>query len=85
MGFYLSWLVVGLIVGWAFKTFIPGRRSLLPAVVAGIVGAFAGGWLANTFGKAPVLGASIMAAMLGATVFSGVLTAYQLRQTRALT
>ena len=83
MAFYLSWLAVGLIVGWAFKTFIPGQRSLIPAVVSGIVGAFVGGWAANTFGKAPVLGASIMGAMLGATLFSGVLAAYQLRQNRA--
>lgn len=83
MNFFLAWLVTGAIVGWAFKTFVPGQRALVPALVLGIVGAFVGGWLANAYGKAPVLGPSIMGAVLGAAVFSGILLAYQLRQKRA--
>jgi len=84
MSFFLAWLVTGAIVGWAFKTFVPGQRALVPAIVLGIVGAFVGGWLANAYGKAPVaLGPSIMGALLGATVFSAILLVYQLRQKKA--
>lgn len=83
MNFYLAWLVTGVIIGWVFKTFIPGERSLLPAIVSGVVGSFVGGWLTNAFGKAAVLGPSVMGAVLGATLFSGILFAYQMRQKRA--
>ncbi|MGH2454221.1 MAG: GlsB/YeaQ/YmgE family stress response membrane protein [bacterium] len=83
MNFFLAWLVTGAIVGWAFKTFVPGQRALVPSLVLGVVGAFVGGWLANAYGKAPVLGPSIMGAVLGAAVFSAILLGYQLRQKRA--
>ncbi len=83
MNFVLAWLVVGGVVGWAFKALVPGQRGTLPAIILGIVGAFVGGWLANTFGKAPVLGPSVMGAVLGATLSSAILLAYELRQKRA--
>lgn len=83
MNFYLAWLAVGLVTGWAFKTFVPGQRALLPALVLGVIGSFVGGLLANSLGKAAVLGPSVMGAVLGATLFSAVLLVYQLRQNRA--
>jgi uncharacterized membrane protein YeaQ/YmgE (transglycosylase-associated protein family) len=83
MNFFLAWLLVGVVIGWAFKRFVPGERATLPAVVLGVIGAFVGGLLANSMGKAAVLGPSVMAAVLGATLFSAVLLAYQMRQRRA--
>jgi len=83
MNFYLAWLVVGLVIGWAFKAFVPGQRALLPAVVLGVIGSFVGGMLANSLGRAAVLGPSVMGAVLGATLLSAVLLVYQLRQNRA--
>ena len=84
MTFYLAWLIVGVIVGWGFKTFVPGARSsLTTAIVLGVIGAVVGGLLTNAYGKAAVLGPSVMGAALGAVVFSALLTFYQSRQRRA--
>jgi uncharacterized membrane protein YeaQ/YmgE (transglycosylase-associated protein family) len=50
MGF-LWWIVVGLIAGWLTGKIMPGPgRGVLMDIIAGLLGALAGGFLMSTFG-----------------------------------
>lgn len=69
----LLFLVVGLLAGW-IASMIMGTNSsqgMLMDIVLGVLGAFIGGFLMNSFGQAGVTGFnlySIVVATLGAVV-----------------
>jgi len=70
---FLSWVIVGIIAGWLAKMVIPGEgpRGVLGDLVIGIVGAIAGGWIFNYFGRPGATGVnigSIVVAFVGAVV-----------------
>ncbi len=75
----IAWLVVGLIAGFiASKVVNHTGEGVILDIVLGIVGAFVGGWLFNTFGHAGVNGLnlySVFVAVVGAVV---VLSVYHL-------
>lgn len=73
----ILFLVVGLLAGW-IASMIMGTNSsqgMLMDVVLGILGAFVGGFLMNSFGAAGVTGFnfySIVVATLGAVVLIAI-------------
>jgi uncharacterized membrane protein YeaQ/YmgE (transglycosylase-associated protein family) len=54
----LSWIVMGLIVGWLAKAIMPGRDpgGLIVTMLIGIAGAFIGGFIGSFLGFGPVTG-----------------------------
>ena len=69
----LAWLVLGLLAGWIGSMIVNRGRGegLLLDIVLGVVGAFVGGFLFNTFGQAGVTGLnlySMLVAVVGAVV-----------------
>jgi uncharacterized membrane protein YeaQ/YmgE (transglycosylase-associated protein family) len=70
----LTWIIVGAIAGWLAGKVTKGSGfGLLGDIVVGILGAFAGGWLAGTFFNVPnaISGfnlTTIIVAFLGAVV-----------------
>ncbi len=68
----LAWLVLGLISGFiASKIVNHTGEGVILDIVLGIVGAFVGGWLFNTFGHTGVTGLNIYSmfvAVVGAVV-----------------
>jgi len=68
----LAWLILGLISGFiASKLVNKTGEGVILDIVLGVVGAFAGGWLFNTFGQAGVTGLNIysmLVAVVGAVV-----------------
>lgn len=69
----LSWIVMGLIVGFLAKFIMPGKDpgGLIVTILIGIAGAFVGGWIGTYFGLGDVTGfnlPSIGLATLGALV-----------------
>jgi uncharacterized membrane protein YeaQ/YmgE (transglycosylase-associated protein family) len=69
---FLAWIVLGLISGFiASKLVNRSGEGVLLDIVLGVVGAFVGGWLFNTFGMAGVTGVnlySMLVAVVGAVV-----------------
>jgi uncharacterized membrane protein YeaQ/YmgE (transglycosylase-associated protein family) len=69
---FLAWIVLGLIAGFIGSKIVNRRgEGLVVDLILGIVGAFAGGWLFNTFGAAGVTGLnlySLVVAVVGAIV-----------------
>ena len=47
----IAWLVVGAIAGWVASKVVPGDEGygVIGGLIAGIVGAFLGGWLFSLF------------------------------------
>jgi uncharacterized membrane protein YeaQ/YmgE (transglycosylase-associated protein family) len=68
----IAWLVVGLLAGWIGSMIVNrGGEGPLLDIVLGIVGAFVGGFLFNTFGHSGVTGInlySILVAVVGSVV-----------------
>jgi uncharacterized membrane protein YeaQ/YmgE (transglycosylase-associated protein family) len=68
----LAWLVLGLISGFiASKIVNKSGEGVFLDIILGIVGAFIGGWLFNTFGHTGVTGLnlySMFVAVVGAVV-----------------
>ena len=82
----IAWLVVGLLAGWIGSLIVNRRgEGLFMDIVLGVIGAFVGGFLFQTFGHSGVTGInfySIMVAVVGAIV---VLVIYHaIRRPRAL-
>jgi uncharacterized membrane protein YeaQ/YmgE (transglycosylase-associated protein family) len=69
---FLVWIILGLISGFiASKLVNHTGEGVILDIVLGIVGAFAGGWLFNTFGANGVTGLniwSILVSVIGAVV-----------------
>jgi uncharacterized membrane protein YeaQ/YmgE (transglycosylase-associated protein family) len=68
----LAWVVFGLITGFLASQLVNRRGDgVIVDIVLGIVGAVAGGWIFNEFGKAGVTGFnlySMVVAVVGAVV-----------------
>jgi uncharacterized membrane protein YeaQ/YmgE (transglycosylase-associated protein family) len=68
----IAWLVLGLISGFiASKIVNKSGEGVFLDIVLGVIGAFVGGWLFNTFGQAGVTGLnlySMLVAVVGAVV-----------------
>lgn len=69
---FLAWIVLGLIAGFIASKIVNKTGSgLLMDILLGVVGAFVGGWLFNTFGGAGVTGLnlySMLVAVVGAVL-----------------
>jgi uncharacterized membrane protein YeaQ/YmgE (transglycosylase-associated protein family) len=69
----LGWLILGLIAGFIGSKLVNNRgEGLIVDILLGIVGAFLGGWLFNTFGMPGVTGFnlySMLVAVVGAVIF----------------
>ncbi|HXC10036.1 MAG TPA: GlsB/YeaQ/YmgE family stress response membrane protein [Steroidobacteraceae bacterium] len=70
---FIAWIVLGLLAGFiASKIVNKAGEGMLMDIVLGVVGAFLGGWLFNTFGMPGVTGLnlySLLVAVVGAAVF----------------
>ncbi len=68
----LGWLILGLISGFIASKIVDNTgQGVVLDILLGIVGAFVGGWLFNTFGSAGVTGFNIysmVVATIGAIV-----------------
>jgi uncharacterized membrane protein YeaQ/YmgE (transglycosylase-associated protein family) len=86
----LSWLVVGLIAGWlAGMVMKGGGFGVLGDIVAGIVGALVGGFIASSLFGVPdavngINVTSILVAFLGAVLVIFLLRALSPRSRRAM-
>jgi uncharacterized membrane protein YeaQ/YmgE (transglycosylase-associated protein family) len=69
---FLAWIVLGLLSGFiASKIINKTGEGIILDILLGVVGAFVGGWLFNTFGMAGVTGLNIysmVVAVVGAIV-----------------
>ena len=70
---FLLWILFGAVAGWIASLIMKTNRSqgTLLDIVVGIVGAFLGGFLFETFGRAGVTGFnlySLLVAVIGAIV-----------------
>ena len=70
---FLLWLLLGAVAGWIASLIMKTNQSqgTLIDIVVGIVGAFLGGWLFQTFGQPGVTGFnfySLLVAVVGAVV-----------------
>ena len=68
---FIAWIVLGLIGFIGSKLVNRTGEGVLMDIVLGIIGAFVGGWLFNTFGMAGVTGLnvySMVVAVIGAVV-----------------
>ena len=70
---FLLWILIGAVAGWIASLIRKTNQSqgTLLDIVVGIVGAFLGGWLFQTFGQSGVTGFdfySLLVAVIGAVV-----------------
>jgi uncharacterized membrane protein YeaQ/YmgE (transglycosylase-associated protein family) len=70
---FIAWIVLGLLAGFiASKIVNKAGEGMIMDIVLGVVGAFLGGWLFNTFGMPGVTGLnlySLLVAVAGAAIF----------------
>lgn len=72
----LIYIIFGAIVGWVASLIMGDDKSLLGDIVVGIIGAFLGGVIMNTFGESGVSGFnfySFLVALLGACLLIYIL------------
>jgi uncharacterized membrane protein YeaQ/YmgE (transglycosylase-associated protein family) len=69
---FLAWIILGLIAGFIGSKLVNRRgEGMVLDILLGIVGAFVGGWLFTSFGRAGVTGLnlySMVVAVIGAVV-----------------
>ena len=68
---FLIWIVLGAIAGWIASMVMSSSHGIIEDIILGIVGAFVGGFIMNSFGQAGVTGFnlySIVVAVIGAIV-----------------
>jgi len=84
MGF-LSWIVLGLVVGVLAKWIMPGPDSsgLVMTIVLGVAGAFVGGWIGTQLGLGSVSGFNLCS--LGLAVAGALLLLFVNRKLRGRT
>ena len=71
----LLWIIFGAISGYIASVIMKSAHGWLEDVILGIIGAFVGGWLMNTFGQPGVTGFnlySIIVAVIGAVVLIAI-------------
>ena len=70
---FIAWIVLGLVAGFVASNIVnKAGEGMLMDIVLGVVGAFLGGWLFNTFGMPGVTGLnlySLLVAVVGAALF----------------
>lgn len=67
----LLWLVLGAVAGWVTDMIMKSTHGLIEDIVLGVVGAFVGGFVLNSFGQTGVTGFnlySIIVAVVGAVI-----------------
>jgi uncharacterized membrane protein YeaQ/YmgE (transglycosylase-associated protein family) len=71
---FVSWVVIGLIAGWAANQILGGRGGLLNNLAIGLIGAIVGGLLFTRISHAAAPGffESLVSAIVGAVIFLGV-------------
>ena len=69
-----TWIVVGMIAAWLAMRAAPedGSGGTLQHLIVGVIGALAGGWIFDTFGR---LGGSSVGAFTGAVMSLWILRA----------
>jgi uncharacterized membrane protein YeaQ/YmgE (transglycosylase-associated protein family) len=79
MDHLIFWIIVGIVAGFLAKIVVPGEGpgGIVGDLIVGVVGAFAGGWLFNTFLGHSYSGwvGSTLVAFIGAVVLLLVLRA----------
>ena len=45
---WIAWIVAGIIAGWIAEQLTGRRHGLITNLIVGLLGAFVGGWLADT-------------------------------------
>ena len=68
---FLIWIVLGAIAGWIADMVMASSHGLIEDIILGIVGAFVGGFVMNSFGQPGVTGFnlySIIVAVIGAVI-----------------
>jgi len=67
----LIWIVFGAIAGWVADVVMHSDHGLIEDVILGVIGAFVGGFIMNSFGQPGVTGFnlySVIVAVIGAVV-----------------
>lgn len=67
----LLWIVLGAVAGWIADMIMKSAHGLLEDIILGIIGAFVGGFIMNSFGQPGVTGFnfySLIVAVIGAVV-----------------
>lgn len=65
------WIILGAVAGWIADTVMKSAHSMLEDIVLGIIGAFVGGFIMNSFGQPGVTGFnlySLIVALIGAII-----------------
>jgi uncharacterized membrane protein YeaQ/YmgE (transglycosylase-associated protein family) len=74
---FIAWIILGLIAGFiASKIVNKSGEGVFLDIILGIVGAFVGGWLFNTFGMVGVTGLNIYSMVVAAIGAIVVLVIY---------
>lgn len=66
----LLWIILGAAAGWIADIVMSSNHGMLEDIVLGIVGAFVGGYILNTFGQSGITGFnfySLLVAVVGAS------------------
>jgi len=85
---WLAWIVIGALAGWLTHMAVHAGVGLVGNLVAGIIGAFIGGWLFTQFGMRGVTGFnfySLGVAIVGAVALLFMVSLAFHRKTRAET
>lgn len=75
---FLTWIILGGIAGW-LASIVTGRNDQMGCmsnIIAGVIGAFVGGWIMSFVGDAAFTGfnlGSLLVAFVGAVVVLGLL------------
>ena len=68
---FIFWIILGAIAGFIADVVMKSAHGMLEDILLGIVGAFVGGWVMNSFGQPGVTGFnlySIVVAAIGAVI-----------------
>ena len=83
---FLIWIIVGALAGWIASMIMKtdAEMGALANIIAGIVGAFLGGWVVSLFGVSVAPGQlnipSILTAILGAVILIAIVKAVRGRR-----
>jgi uncharacterized membrane protein YeaQ/YmgE (transglycosylase-associated protein family) len=67
----LIWIIFGAIAGWIADVVMKSNHGAIEDIVLGVIGAFIGGFIMNSFGQPGVTGFnvySILVAVVGAVI-----------------
>jgi len=67
----LLWIILGAVAGWIADVIMKSAHGMLEDIILGIIGAFVGGFIMNSFGQPGVTGFniySLIVAVIGAVV-----------------